>query len=135
MTEKPILQPGPSHPITVQLNPARVVVTVGGKVVADTTAAQELREADYPPVQYIPRADVDMSLLRRTEHETYCPFKGDSAYYGVAVDESVVDNVVWTYEAPYDAVSAIKDHLAFYADKVVILVEPPAEEVAPEPPE
>ncbi|WP_375493724.1 DUF427 domain-containing protein [uncultured Jatrophihabitans sp.] len=123
MSDKPVLQPGPDHPITVTPNPAHVVVTVAGKIVADTTAAQELREADYPPVQYVPRADVDMSVLQRTDHETYCPFKGESAYYSVDAGSGVVDNVVWTYEAPYDAVAPIKDHLAFYADRPEIDVE------------
>jgi uncharacterized protein (DUF427 family) len=123
MSDKPVLQPGTDHPITVTPNPARVVVKVGGKVVADTVAAQELREANYPPVQYVPRADVDMSLLRRTEHETYCPFKGDSAYYSVDAGSGVLDDVVWTYEQPYAAVAPIKDHLAFYADRPEIEVE------------
>ncbi len=117
MSDKPVLQPGPDHPITVTPNPAHIVVTIGGKIVADTHGAQEMREANYPPVQYLPRADVDMSLLQRTEHETYCPFKGDSAYFSVDVGQDVLENVVWTYEAPYDAVAPIKDHVAFYADR------------------
>ena len=66
--------PGPDHPITIAANPARVVVSVAGRIIADTRAALTLREAAYPPVQYIPRRDVDMSLLDRTSHATYCPF-------------------------------------------------------------
>jgi hypothetical protein len=75
MTERPIKIPGPDHPITVTPNPKRVVVTLGGKTVADTRDALTLKEASYPAVQYIPRKDVDMALLARTDHATYCPYK------------------------------------------------------------
>lgn len=110
--------PGPNHPITVAPNPARVVVKVGDRIVADTTRAQVLREANYPPVQYIPLADVDASLLTRSDHHTYCPYKGEASYYSLAAPNG--ENAVWTYEAPYDAVAPIKNHVAFYPDRVVI---------------
>jgi len=118
MTAKPIKLPGPDHPITVAPNPARVVVTVAGRVVADTRHALTLKEAAYPAVQYIPRQDVDMALLARTDHATYCPYKGDCAYYSIPIGGDRAVNAVWTYETPYEAVSAIKDHLAFYPDRV-----------------
>ncbi|HEY3752313.1 MAG TPA: DUF427 domain-containing protein [Pseudonocardiaceae bacterium] len=120
MADKPILQPGPDHPITVDRNPARVVVTLAGTKIADTTEALTLRESTYPGVQYVPRKDVDMSLLERTDNATYCPYKGDASYYTIKNGENALDNAVWTYEQPYDAVSDIKDHLAFYADRVEI---------------
>ncbi len=123
MPEKKVLKPSAEHPITVTPNAARVVVTVGGKVVADSGKALTLREASYPPVQYIPRADVDFGLLERTEHETYCPFKGDAAYYSVRTAGGLAENAVWTYEAPYDAVAEIKDHVAFYPAKVDAIEE------------
>jgi uncharacterized protein (DUF427 family) len=85
MTTKPIKLPGPDHPITIVANPVRVVVTVAGRIVADTGEALTLREASYPAVQYIPRKDVDMSLLQRTDRGTYCPYKGDCAYYSIPV--------------------------------------------------
>jgi uncharacterized protein (DUF427 family) len=110
--------PGPDHPITIEPNPARVVVSIGGRVIADTRNALTLREATLPAVQYIPRKDVDMTLLERTDHATYCPFKGDCAYYSVPVGGERSTNAVWTYEAPYGAVAAIKDHLAFYPTRV-----------------
>jgi uncharacterized protein (DUF427 family) len=118
MKSKPVKTPGPDHPITIERNRGRVVVSVGGRVIADTRAALTLQEASYPPVQYIPRKDVDMSLLQRTEHATYCPYKGDCAYYSIPVGGQRSVNAVWTYEAPYAAVAAIKDHLAFYPDRV-----------------
>ncbi|WIX80313.1 DUF427 domain-containing protein [Amycolatopsis carbonis] len=112
--------PGPNHPITVEVNPARVLVKLGDTVIADTTRAQVLRESTYPAVQYIPREDVDFAALARTEHHTYCPYKGNAAYYTLTSAGSAGDNAVWTYEEPYDAVSPIKDHVAFYADRVSI---------------
>jgi uncharacterized protein (DUF427 family) len=126
MAEKSIKIPGPDHPITIEANPSRVVVTVAGRVVADTRAALTLREASYPAVQYIPRQDVDMALLARAEHDTYCPYKGDSAYYSIPHGGERSANAVWTYESPYAAVAAIKDHLAFYPDRVDAIEERPA---------
>ena len=117
---KPVKVPGADHPITVQPNPARVVVRLNGAVVADTTDAMVLQEASYPAVQYIPRGDVDMSLLERTDHTTYCPYKGDCCYYSISSGGESTVNAVWSYESPYEAVAAIKDHLAFYPNRVDI---------------
>jgi uncharacterized protein (DUF427 family) len=118
MTDKPKRIPGPDHPITIERNPARITVSVGGRVIADTRNALTLREASYPPVQYIPRKDVDMSLLERTGHSTYCPYKGDCSYYSIPGGGVKSVNAVWTYEAAYPAVAAINDYLAFYPDRV-----------------
>lgn len=115
--------PGPDHPITVERNSRRVVVRVGGRVVADTRNALTLKEAGYTAVQYIPRQDVDMTLLERTDHATYCPYKGECAYYSVPVGGERATNAVWTYEQPYDAVALIKDHVAFYPDRVEAIEE------------
>jgi uncharacterized protein (DUF427 family) len=118
MSAKPMRQPGPDHPITVTPNPARLVIRIGGRTIADTRAALTLREASYPPVQYVPRQDVDMSLLERTSHTTYCPYKGDCSYYSIPSGGERSVNAVWTYETPYEAVAGIKDHLAFYPNRV-----------------
>jgi uncharacterized protein (DUF427 family) len=118
MKEKPIKIPGPDHPISIQRNPARVVVSVAGRVVADTRKALTLREADYPPVQYIPRENVDFSQLERTDHATYCPYKGECSYYSVPAGGAKSVNAVWSYEDPFPAVVQIKGCVAFYADRV-----------------
>ena len=123
MTAKPIKLPSAEHPITVEANPKRVVVTVAGRVIADSRHAMTLREAAYPAAQYIPRGDVDMTLLQRTDQATYCPYKGDCAYYSIPMGGARSANAVWTYEAPYAAVGAIKDHLAFYPDRVDAIEE------------
>jgi uncharacterized protein (DUF427 family) len=123
MTAKPMKVPGVDHPITIERNPSRVLVSIAGRVLADTREALALREGSYPAVQYIPRKDVDMSLLQRTEHTTYCPYKGDCAYYSIPVGGERAANAVWSYEAPFDAVAVIKDHLAFYPDRVDAIEE------------
>ena len=120
---KPIKIPGPDHPITIERNPARIVVSVAGRIVADTREALTLREAAYPAVQYILRKDVDMALLERTDRATYCPYKGDCSYFSIPVGGNRSINAVWSYEAPYAAVTPIEDHLAFYPDRVDAIEE------------
>jgi len=115
---KTVKIPGPEHPITIEADPSRVVVTVGGKVIADTRDALTLREASYPAVQYVPRRDVDTSALVRSEHTTYCPYKGDASYYSIPAGGDRSLNAVWTYESPFEAVAPIKDYVAFYPDRV-----------------
>lgn len=112
--------PGPDHPIVVTKNPARVTVRVGDQVVADTTAALELRESNYPPVQYVPLADVDRTLLKETDTSTYCPYKGDASYYTLVTADGELADVTWTYHEPYPPVAEIADHVAFYPNKVTI---------------
>ena len=115
---KAIKVPGPDHPITIEHNSNRIVILVAGHVIADTRDALTLRESTYPPVQYIPRRDVDLTLLERTNHATYCPYKGDCSYFSIPVGGERSINAVWTYEDPYAAVDSIEDHLAFYPDRV-----------------
>jgi len=118
MNSKPIKVPGLEHPITITPTKRRVTAIVNGIRIADTREALTLKEAAYPPVQYIPRKDVDMTQLQRSEHQTYCPYKGDCAYYSIPAGGERSVNAVWTYEAPYAAVSAIREYLAFYPDRV-----------------
>jgi uncharacterized protein (DUF427 family) len=120
---KTIKIPGPDHPITIERNPRRVVVLIGGRVLADSRDALILREAGYPAVHYIPRKDVDMTLLEPSAHRTYCPYKGDCAYFSIPSGGERAINAVWTYEAPYDAVAAIRNHLAFYPKRVDAIEE------------
>jgi len=123
MKEQQIKIPGPDHPISIQRNPARVVVSVAGRVIAESRNALTLRESDYSPVQYIPREDVDFTQLEQTDHATYCPYKGDCSYYSVPAGGKQSVNAVWTYEDPYPAVAQIKGHLAFYPERVGEIAE------------
>ena len=118
MNEKQVKLPGPDHPISVEPNRARVVVSIAGRVIADTRNALTLREASYPPVQYIPGEDVDFSKLERSDHVTYCPYKGNCVYYSVSAGGRKSVNAVWSYDNPFPAVSQIKGHVAFYPERV-----------------
>jgi uncharacterized protein (DUF427 family) len=118
MNSKPIRIPGPEHPISITPTNGRVTVSVDGKLIADSREALTLQEADYPPVHSIPRKDVDMTQLQRTTHRTYCPYKGECVYYSIPAGGERSVNAVWSYEAPYAAVSAIREYLAFYPERV-----------------
>lgn len=110
--------PGPDHPITIEASRSHIVVSVAMIEIVNGRHALILREATYPPVFYVPRKDVDMSLLRRTDHVTYCPYKGECSYYSIPVGGAKSINAVWSYEEPYAAVAEIKGHLAFYRERV-----------------
>jgi len=110
----------PNHRITTKPAGVRVQVKFNGEVIADSRDAIELDEPQVghvvaPVVYYIPRKDVKMERLVRTSHETHCPFKGQASYYSF---KDGPENAVWTYEQPYDEMTAIRELLAFYPDKV-----------------
>jgi uncharacterized protein (DUF427 family) len=115
---KEIKIPGPDHPITISPTEGKVRVTVAGRTVSESSRTLRLEEQGYPPVYYLSREDADMSLLVRTSHYTYCPYKGDCTYYTIPIGGTKSEYAVWTYENPYDAVAEIKDHLAFYPTRV-----------------
>lgn len=116
--------PGPDHPISITPATTRIRVSAGGQVIAETAQALLLKEASYPEVFYIPRSDARMEMTTRTARVTHCPYKGDASYYSINAGDAVLDNAIWTYETPFAAVAEIKDHLAFYPDKVTIDILP-----------
>jgi uncharacterized protein (DUF427 family) len=116
--DKEIRIPGPDHPIAISPAEGKVRVTVAGRIVAESTRALRLEEKGHPHVYYLPRNDADMSLLVRTNHYTYCPYKGDCAYYSIPIGGVKAENAVWTYERPYEAVASIKEYLAFHSSWV-----------------
>jgi uncharacterized protein (DUF427 family) len=118
---KEIKVPGPDHPITTSRAGGKVRVTVAGKIIAESTQALRLEEKGHPPVYYLPRSDADMSLLVRTTHYTYCPYKGDCTYYSNPIGGTKSEYAVWTYEKPYEAVADIKEYLAFYPTRVDVI--------------
>jgi uncharacterized protein (DUF427 family) len=124
MSARPVLQPSAKHPITIEPTGRHVTVRVNGEVIAETDNALTLQESTYDPVTYIPFADVNRDRLQSTTTETYCPFKGEASYYSVVTSAGdTVDDAIWTYTEPYEAVAAIKDHVAFYPDKAEITVD------------
>jgi uncharacterized protein (DUF427 family) len=123
MSDRPVLEPTDAHPITVQPTGKHVTVRVNGEVVADTDDALTLQESTYPAVQYIPAGDVVQSVLRDSDTQTYCPFKGDANYHHVVTASgATVEDAIWTYREPYPAVAQIAGHVAFYPDKADITV-------------
>ncbi|MCW6511229.1 DUF427 domain-containing protein [Lichenifustis flavocetrariae] len=110
--------PGPDHPIAIEPHHSRVVVTVAGETIADSRNVLTLREGSYPPVHYIPRADVDMAHLARSTRTSHCPYKGQASYYSIPAGGDRSRDAIWTYEDAYPAVAAIRGHLAFYPDRV-----------------
>jgi len=113
------LEPTPDHPITIELKTIAARVHLDGVVLVDADAYFELKEAAYPAAAYIPRSAADMSRLERSDHKTWCPYKGEASYFHIRnADGSRVENAIWTYETPFPAVAAIKDALAFYPSKV-----------------
>jgi len=117
-SSRPVKIPGPDHPITITPTAGNVTVTLDGQVIARSSNALTLQEASYPPVQYIPRADIDLADLLATGHSTYCPYKGYASYYSIAAGGERSVNAIWSYEDPHDAVAAIKNYMAFYPDRV-----------------
>ena len=115
--ERPIKQPGLDHPITIEPS-ARVRVGVGDAVVADSERTLILREQGYEPVYYFPPEDVDFSLLERTEHTTYCPYKGQADYYSIPAGGERSINAAWQYRNPFSWVGEITGHVAFYPNRV-----------------
>jgi len=116
------LIPGPDHPITITPTSQVVTVRAGDTVIARTEHALTLQEASYPAVQYIPLEDVDQALLRKTESTTHCPYKGDASYYTITLKDGDLVDAVWTYEQASPAVKEIRDHVAFYTDRVDVEV-------------
>lgn len=112
-----------AHPIVIEPSATRVIVRAGGEVLADSGRALKLREAQYPAVIYIPRADVNMALFEKSAHQTYCPYKGNASYYSLRTEQSSVANAAWSYETPYEQVGSIAGHLAFYPDRVDAIQE------------
>ncbi len=118
-------RPAADAGITVAPNPNRVIVRLGGAIVADTTSALVMRAPGTPDQQYIPRQDVDMTCLIRTELVTHCPYKGDASYWSIRCGSRIVENAVWSYESPHDDMTAISGYLAFYRDRVDAIEERP----------
>jgi uncharacterized protein (DUF427 family) len=110
--------PDESHPITISRAPTTVRVLFEGHEIADSDDVLVLTEANYPPVYYFPRDDVQMLFLRRTDKVTHCPYKGDASYFTIYRDANVIEDAVWSYEDPFPAVGQIGNRVAFYPEHV-----------------
>lgn len=120
MSDRPVKIPDASHPIHIEAADAEIQVSANGDLLARSRYAILLTEASYPTVAYIPRADAVMEKLERSDHHTWCPYKGECSYFHIRDAGERGRNAVWSYEEPHAAVARIKEHLAFYPDRVRI---------------
>jgi uncharacterized protein (DUF427 family) len=115
--------PSAEHPISISPLNTRLIIKFKDVVVAQSDTALTLEEAKYPAVFYVPRSDIYPEHFLRTEHSTYCPYKGAASYFSLLALGETSENAVWSYEDPYPAMAQIKDHVAFYADRVTVELE------------
>ncbi len=108
----------PDYRVDLEPDATRVRVLVGGEVVADSARTLRVVETKHAPVTYFPREDVRMELLERTEHTTFCPFKGEASYFSIGAGGEHLENAVWTYEDPFEQVTGLRDYVSFYTDRV-----------------
>lgn len=106
--------------ITIRRATGKWVVRAGGAIIGESTDALELLEGSATPVIYFPREDIGMALLEKTDSVTRCPYKGSATYYSVSTSAGDIPDAAWSYEDPLEGVAQIKDHLAFYTDKVTV---------------
>jgi uncharacterized protein (DUF427 family) len=108
----------PDYRVDLEPSSARMLASLGGEVVADSRSTLIVRETKLDPVVYFPLEDVRADHLRPTEHQTFCPFKGEASYWTLEVGERVEENSVWGYEDPFQEVAGLKGYVAFYSDRV-----------------
>ncbi|HTZ38292.1 MAG TPA: DUF427 domain-containing protein [Stellaceae bacterium] len=108
----------PEHRVDLHPDSRRIRVTFAGAVIADSSATLRCEETGHGPVHYIPAKDMRLDLLSKTEHTSYCPFKGNASYWTVKVDGKSSENAVWGYETPYDETASLAGHYAFYGNRV-----------------
>jgi uncharacterized protein (DUF427 family) len=123
MASSPAYAKHPEHQIEVEANPGRVRVEFAGETIADSTRALRVTESHHEPLLYFPREDVEMLLLEKTAHNTFCPFKGSASYWSIRVGDRVAENAIWSYEEPYDEVVVLRECMAFYVDRIDALRE------------
>jgi uncharacterized protein (DUF427 family) len=129
----PGFEKNPSHRVDIAPATVHVKVELNGQTVAETKRAQRLDESNHGPVYYVPRADVNTMLLKKTEHTSYCPYKGHASYYTIHADGREAENAIWSYETPYDECAAITEHMAFYPGRVDALTVDGEKVVPPAP--
>jgi uncharacterized protein (DUF427 family) len=104
----------------LEVNPTarRVRVKFAGATVVDSTNALLMCEGGHVPIYYFPMADVRMDLFTSTDNDSHCGYKGHASYWTLKVGDHVEENVMWSYRAPYEEMLPIKDHVAFYWDRM-----------------
>lgn len=108
----------PEHRVDLHPDTKRVRVMFGGKVIADSTSTLRCEETGHGPVHYVPAKDMALDLMKKTEHTSYCPFKGTASYWTIDTGSASAENAIWGYEAPYDETAQLAGHYAFYGNRV-----------------
>ena len=108
----------PNYRVDLEQGPRRVRVVFNGETIADSGKALVVHETAHEPIYYFPRDDVRLDLLERTEHHTFCPFKGEASYWTVRAGGGVAENAIWSYEDPFEEVAGLANYMSFYADQL-----------------
>jgi len=93
-------------------------VAYKGRTIAETNSALRVLETSHPPVYYIPPSDIQQQFLSRTDHQSLCEFKGVATYYSLKAGKNLSENAAWSYHNPSTGYESIKDHFAFYPQRV-----------------
>ena len=113
----------PDYRVDITPGNSRIRVLVGDVVIADTVNALSVLESRHHPVWYLPMADVNEQTLTATSTSTYCPFKGHASYWSIVTGEAELSDAVWGYRDPFDECLPLKDHVAFYTDRVTLEID------------
>jgi uncharacterized protein (DUF427 family) len=111
------------HQITITPSRHHIEVSLGGEKLAESDRAVLLEETGLPTRYYLPRPDVRTELLRPTDHQTTCPFKGEASYWSAEVGGEVHENLVWSYETPIPQAEGIAGLMCFYSERVELTVD------------
>lgn len=106
------------RPPRLEASSKRIRVEFGGKTIAETQRAFRVLETSHPPVYYIPPEDIRMEYLQAEAGSSFCEWKGQARYYTVEVNGNRAQRAAWAYPNPTPAYAQIKDHIAFYAEKM-----------------
>ena len=112
----------PDYQVEIIPTADRVRILAGDNILADTTRPLRVTESRHHPVWYLPMEDVADSLLTKTSHSTYCPFKGEASYWSIHTATTALENAVWGYENPFVECEPLMEHVAFYTDRVALEV-------------
>ena len=102
------------RPPRVEASPDRIVIRLGGRIIAETTDALRVLETSHPPVYYLPEASFASGVLTPTRGSTWCEYKGAAAYFDVSAGDAVIRRGAWTFPAPSGGFEQLVDMVAVY---------------------